>query len=269
MKTLLVALILILSTAVVADVLSSEQNEALKKAHIQCIQKYHHTAVLKGEHSFLTLGKLEILGQETSQTNYVSSVYETEKEFSCYTETKKGKLYLFTNKRMSETKQEKILVMNTFNALTIAEKEYTLNYNTIFQTKLGDYQGCTISVKTDLPHKEAVTKLVLGYGQEFYAAFIEFLKGNTKPTIISRLQLGLEILTGNWTESSRGIVTQNFSWSVSAGNVQQFGDGTVVQFHLWIGGGIGSIRHEIMAGYLVITGLWGSMHGTGIIYMQH
>lgn len=264
MKTFLIAMLAFLFCLTISAG-TTRSDETLKATHTNLITQYGHDAVLQGTHSFMVIGAMRMEGTRS----YSCSVFVTDAAFCAYAEVEEGSAYLYSE----YCKTESELAFNSTYHLLIGTKAATIEFYYSFPLGLPNQSGCMTAVRSDLPDNNTTTGIFIGFLPYLYEAFFQF-DMDMAPTIMNQMQIGLtnvifESGARNGVKSTRAIVTKNFSWSVSTGQVAQYGDGTVINFHLWITGGYGSVRHEIMAGYLVLTGLAGTMSGTGVIYMNH
>ena len=262
-----ISLVLILSFSISANVISQTSKKELQKEHIAKIREYGHQEVLRGEHSFLFLFESSKIKGGTSQNRVLYSVYITKASFSCYSKEEKKNMYLYNK---LHTVGRKMAIMNTINKITHGKKTVSVDYKAILPSLTPKSYGLTLHVRTDFTRTRSIVNCVLGHSSEIYNSTLPYIKGNARYIIVALTKIAKElsyIIVARKLTTTRKLKIKNFTWNVSSGQVLQYGDGNVIKFFLWIKGGAGSIRHEILAGHLVITGIWGKMNGTGVIYM--
>ncbi len=76
------------------------------------------------------------------------------------------------------------------------------------------------------------------------------------------------ILDIHINNSNRAVVNIHGAFSVSAPNSKSYGNGKAIQFHLLIKSGSGTLRHEIIGGYLFLTAILGSWSGEYWVWQE-
>lgn len=263
---LLSCLIILFALITISSQTFDAKNDTLTAHHIAFMKRYNHEDMQQGSHSFLVLSAMRQDGLRT----YPASLYLTTTAFCAYTEIPEGTVYLYSPYHKDDT----ALTCDTVYHITCGTRMYDIECFTAFPINNKGKTGCTVHVKSNLPNNNKATNLILGFTPFLHDAFLQF-DTDMAPSVLYRMQIGLTLVLtecgarGSLVNTGRAIVTQNFSFYVTAGDVEQYGDGTVINFHLWVNSGSGAFRHEIMAGYLVLTGITGAWKGTGIIYMNH